>query len=342
MAALPAGWQRYTSEDGKEYFHHAGTNLTQWEKPSESAAGGPESLSFHSGSSEVYQYKPSDLELQDRDGGRVVGMSGTTMPARSSVAPSGKISSDAEVVSLHAAPGGPLGSNGSGSFGGNLVSGAMSVVNSEEGVTGFAGTMLSKAQTLFDVSSDDVLKRLRCALLPLPGSHAQLDFRGHPDFWGPFWVATTAVLFLAATGNFARLLEVSDRTKFKADYSLVGLGASMIYGCLIGVPFVARAALWCSGAEANSINFKQVISVYGYSLTSAIPVSILCLIPSGSFRWLIAIMGCLVSLTFIRIHLWTDFAVEAPSLKWKLVALFVLAQSTLFLVYRLRFFSAVV
>eukprot|EP00438_Fugacium_kawagutii_P033802 Skav216918 [mRNA] locus=scaffold1838:73699:89113:- [translate_table: standard] len=60
------------------------------------------------------------------------------------------------------------------------------------------GSWLSFFQQLFDVSSQDVLKRLKLALVPFQGQEdAANDFRTRPDFYGPFWVATTAVLFLA-------------------------------------------------------------------------------------------------------------------------------------------------
>merc|ERR1712039_842438 len=115
--------------------------------------------------------------------------------------------------------------------------------------------MLTYMQRLFDVSTDDVVQRLRLVLLPYPpppGGGATEDFKIRPDFYGPFWIATTAVLFLAATGNFARLVEIGDHANFKADYGLISLAAMMIYGCLLIVPLVARVSLFVSGEEANN------------------------------------------------------------------------------------------
>lgn len=30
---LPPNWTRYTTDDGKEYYHNSVTNVTQWDKP---------------------------------------------------------------------------------------------------------------------------------------------------------------------------------------------------------------------------------------------------------------------------------------------------------------------
>lgn len=247
---------------------------------------------------------------------------------------------------LHAAPGGWIDPGGTGAGGlgslrsgvGGFVGGAIAAATSEDGagISSLFGSALAFAQQFFDVSSDDVLKRLRLALLPYPPPPRGTpnDFRERPDFWGPFWVATTAVLFLAATGNFARLLRLPEGS-FKADYSLVSEASIMIYGLLAGVPLLTRLAAWTTG---DSVNFRQMICVYGYSLTPTIPVSLACLVPLEFVRWLCVVAGTGISMLFIREYLLIDISAEAPSLKWKMVALFFGSQLLIFLVYRLHFF----
>ncbi|CAJ1368670.1 unnamed protein product [Effrenium voratum] len=204
------------------------------------------------------------------------------------------------------------------------------------------GAMLSYAQQMFDVSSQDVLKRIKLALVPFQGQEdAANDFRTRPDFYGPFWVASTAILFLAATGNFARLLEMEDEQDFKSDYKLVSVAATLIYGLLVAVPLAVRLGLYCSGQSVDSINFKQVICVYGYSSTPLIPMSVICLVPLGFLRWLAVLGGLGTSLAFIYGTLWTDLAVEAPSLKWKVLGLFCAAHVITFLTYRVYFFNSI-
>lgn len=345
--ALPPNWAKYTTEDGKEYFHNSVLNKTQWEKP-EWNGQVPESLSFHSGTSDVYRPSMSELELHPRADGSESRTVGIAPLEPAGTAQGGKVPTSDEAVALREAPGGRIRPSEPGtSFGGfgqSLVSGMLSAASEEDGgdahVSGMAGSALAYAQQLFDVSSDDVVKRLRMSLLPFYYARNGVgsDFRSRPDFWGPFWVATTAILFLAATGNFARLLVMEDRGICKADYGLVSLGATMIYGFLVGVPLLTRVALYVSGYDGDTINFRQMICVYGYSLAPIIPASVLCMIPVEIIRWLAVLAGLGTSLAFIRVHLWTDIMIEAPSLKWKMVALFCSAQAAIFLVYRVHFF----
>merc|ERR1719387_755014 len=113
-------------------------------------------------------------------------------------------------------------------------------------------------QEYFDVSSVEVKERIRAAALPFRVDSE--PFRISPDFWGPFWVSTTTVLFIGGCANFGHILELGS-TAAKTDYSLAGYAASVVYGLLVGVPLL--------------------ICAYGYSFFVFIPVAILCTIPVG-------------------------------------------------------------
>jgi len=211
------------------------------------------------------------------------------------------------------------------------------------GMPSWASWLLAYAQQLFDVSTEDVVQRLRLVLVPYPkapGGGATQDIRMRPDFYGPFWVATTAVLFLAATGNFARLVEAGTHKNFKADYGLVSLAAAMVYGCLVGVPIVARVALFVSSEEVTNVDFRQMICVCGYALAPAIPISILCIVPLGFLRWLLILVGLGASLHFLYEQLKDAFSVQTVWLKWTLVAAPCLGQAVTYFVYRWHFFSS--
>lgn len=381
--ALPPNWSKYTTDEGKEYFHNAVTNATQWEEPSWPQMGG---APFDAAATaDVFQYQPTASELESPSlaalGGAGGGGSGTTgfVPQASAggFGASGPSAFDSEMVSLNSAPGGKLASSspaaggGSASAGGGgasdlfsglamgALAGAIGVggggasgasgAGSSEGASGSADPaggaanwLLGHAQRLFDVTTDDVVARLRLALMPYPApsSGAKEDLRARPDFYGPFWVATTAVLFLAATGNFARLVETGDHKAFKADYGLVSLAAFVIYGCLIAVPVVARASLFMSGEEADSIDFRQLICVCGYSLAPAIPVSMLCIIPFDAIRWLAVLAGLVLSLLFLRWHLLADVTVQVAWVRYVMLIAPCVMPVAVFFMYRVHFFTA--
>uniref|UniRef100_A0A7S1LXJ8 WW domain-containing protein n=1 Tax=Alexandrium catenella TaxID=2925 RepID=A0A7S1LXJ8_ALECA len=108
MSTLPPNWKSYFTAEGKEYFHNAITNVTQWDRPAS------ELPAFDSGMSDVFQYKPSASELeaagQQRSGNAPLEMQtsvtvplGTTPLGKSGNSYGAKeanLSADNEMVSL--------------------------------------------------------------------------------------------------------------------------------------------------------------------------------------------------------------------------------------------------
>ncbi|CAJ1378211.1 unnamed protein product, partial [Effrenium voratum] len=183
------------------------------------------------------------------------------------------------------------------------------------GVAGFSSWLLMMAQSLFDVSTDDVVRRLKLIVQRTNSTLVRFEeLRARPDFYGPFWVATTAVLFLAATGNFARLIESPHPSLFKADYSLVPLAASIIYGTQTQRADASAKghvpSVFFTDEEVANIDFKKIVCVCGYGLAPAIPVSILCIIPVGFLRWLFVMGGLALSLLFLKSNLLQEISVK--------------------------------
>lgn len=334
---LPPHWTRYTTEDGKEYFHNSTTNVTQWEHP-----GGADLAES------VYAPGLGDLDLSDSSQ-PLTGMGSTSIAAPEIM--EAKQTQPTLPASVGAGvPRASLGSAIAGSIGGAIVSSFTAGEGSHGQPTGgFFGLYywaMSMGKTMFDIDDEDVVKRLRLAVRYTAPGAAEGDFRQRPDFYGPFWIATTAVLFQAASGNFARLLlmrmsteeEMRNRS-FEASYSEITVAATLIYGCLVLVPLITRVALHCQGQGADSVNFKQLICVYGYSLAPLIPVCVMCLLPSQLMRWIAVVGGHIFSLAFVRGHLWTDLEVEAPSLKWSLVGVICGSQALIYFTYRVWFFA---
>jgi len=315
----------------------------------------PEPLSSPDvGISDVFEYNPTATELEvttspaqqqqptksQAVGTRSLDASGfTEQPTFGGSATSGTAGSGGPRADIFGTVGGQL----DGDRGGLSASGQSEIATvPAAGMPAWAGWLLAYAQQLFDVSTDDVVERLRLVLVPYPkrpGGGATQDIRMRPDFYGPFWVAATAVLFLAATGNFARLVEAG-HTNFKADYGLLSIAAAMIYGCLVAVPIVARVALFVSSEESANVDFRQLICVCGYALAPAIPISILCIVPFGFLRWLLVLVGLGASLHFLYEQLKDAYSVQTRWLKWTLVAAPCVGQAVTYFVYRWHFFNA--
>lgn len=349
--SLPPNWQSYTTDEGKDYYHNVVTGVTQWERPM------PETM--HDSAADVYRYvEPAGLGASTVSHVSESQRSYTsTTQGDSGVASVSLGLNDHEMVSLTGpelvpsgnmgAPTSSQGSAGAASgssksfFGGVLSAAAGDGGEGGSRVSGVGGWLLETAQCLFDVSTQDVVNRLRLVLLPkTDGSTpaAAEELRTRPDFYGPFWVATTAVLFLPMTGNFARLLQAADRHHFKADYSLVTLAATIIYGCLLAVPLVARVALMAAGEEVQNFDMRQTMCICGYALSPVIPASVLCIFPFSFVRWLAVMAGLGLSLYFLYRQLLSQISVGTPWLKYTMLGLPCATQVLVFFIYRIHFF----
>mmetsp|Transcript_82547 Transcript_82547/g.267405 ORF Transcript_82547/g.267405 Transcript_82547/m.267405 type:complete len:144 (+) Transcript_82547:172-603(+) len=102
-AALPPNWTRYTTDEGKEYFHNGASNVTTWETPEWPSGEGLSALSSFS-ASEVFQYTPSASDLDTK---ATAPFSGPTAQALGS--PGGHLA-ESELVSLTGAPSGRMAS----------------------------------------------------------------------------------------------------------------------------------------------------------------------------------------------------------------------------------------
>lgn len=157
-------------------------------------------------------------------------------------------------------------------------------------------------KVFFNVSTSDVLGRLRRSLTPPKSSFYKQD--EVPDLYGPFWIATTLVVILAITGNFASYIEfLPTNTVFqwKYDFKKVTLAASVFYAMISIVPMVVHFSMRRIGLTGNSVWMTHVISLYGYSFFSYVPAAFICVPPIELLRWLV-IAGCFSVSTYFVVR----------------------------------------
>jgi hypothetical protein len=109
------------------------------------------------------------------------------------------------------------------------------------------------------------------------------DGSERPDLYGPFWIATSLVILMAATGNFATYLTNSDTI---TDYRKLSLAASLFYFCITVQPVV----MWFIGNRlAMQRSLVETISLFGYALFVYVPASVLFFVIIHSIYTLIPI-----------------------------------------------------
>ncbi|KER32310.1 hypothetical protein T265_01539 [Opisthorchis viverrini] len=158
-------------------------------------------------------------------------------------------------------------------------------------------------QQHFDVDTHQVLRRLAFSVIPNPRSNfIQHVLKPRADLYGPFWIATTLILASAIGGNISSYLQSRGRlASWRYDFRKVTLASTVIYMYWWLVPLGIVAFFYMQSRKSNSSsdgedqdplvaqphsrvrgrhtgvkahNFVELLSVYGYSLTIFVPVSI--------------------------------------------------------------------
>ena len=135
----------------------------------------------------------------------------------------------------------------------------------------------------FDVDSSTVFRRLYRALLPFRTDSLFED--SMPDLYAPFWIATTLILLFSISGSITGIS--SAHPWVDSCYKLVE-GACFIYGYLVGVPLVLYCTLNNSG---NDTGFIEVISIFGYSMSSYLIGGLCCIAPIDWVKWISMIVS---------------------------------------------------
>ncbi|MDP2439551.1 MAG: Yip1 family protein, partial [archaeon] len=145
-------------------------------------------------------------------------------------------------------------------------------------------------QKYFNVTTMDVLTRMAKSLVPY-GDNFFKTIERNPDLYGAFWVPTTLIFFMAATGNFGTYLACDDPSLYSADFLKVVYGAIAIYGYVAVLPLVLWGVFKYFGIP---LGLTENLCLYGYSLTVYLPIAVLAIVPSGILRWVLLGVGALM------------------------------------------------
>jgi len=157
-----------------------------------------------------------------------------------------------------------------------------------------SGSMWSLAyyQRFFDVNTKQLAGRLLRTMFPFRGPfYSPGD--DTPDLYGPFWICTSLIVLMAATGNVASFFN-SKPGSF--DFTHVTVAASCLYAVLTVVPLTVWFFLDRVGTHKGLV---EVVSLYGYSLFPFIPTCIICIAPFELLRWVSVLTSFVLSVTFL-------------------------------------------
>ncbi|XP_054931526.1 uncharacterized protein [Dermacentor andersoni] len=121
----------------------------------------------------------------------------------------------------------------------------LQLLNRERDASAPSFWKFSYYQSLFDVTTNDVLRRLLWSAMPQFSSPSYLEkhIRPNPDLYGPIWVGLTLVVTTSVSSNVASYLETAGQSKdfWHTDYTRDPVGCA---------PDLAAVDIGCRGCFA--------------------------------------------------------------------------------------------
>merc|ERR1719203_211549 len=160
---------------------------------------------------------------------------------------------------------------------------------------------ISGYKQYFDVDTVDIKDRIVASLthFNIEGGFREsvLERNGSgPDLYGPFWVATTLVFFVAVSSNLSMYLHSDSSADFEYDVAHIGRAMGIIYSFIFVLPTVLFFAFNCLSI---SIPLVDLMCLYGYSLVPYLPASLLCAIPLNFSIWIVLVAATGISMIFV-------------------------------------------
>ncbi|KAL2918096.1 hypothetical protein HK105_202510 [Polyrhizophydium stewartii] len=189
----------------------------------------------------------------------------------------------------------------------------------------------------FQIDTNDVANRILASVLPTKSFPELLG--NNPDFYGPFWIPTTVIFTLFATSTMAEsIARAWSGQKYEYDVTQLSYAGATVYTYVVLLP----AIIWgiAKYFHVASIKLFDMINVYGYGMFIWIPVSLLCIIQSDLFRWILVLAAFALSAFFHVRSIHPLAAQSSNSQATSLIFIVVLiAQASLALLFKIQFFQ---
>ncbi|KAH3743227.1 protein YIPF1/2 [Pelomyxa schiedti] len=183
---------------------------------------------------------------------------------------------------------------------------------------------ISFYQPYFNMNTQDILFRCYSGLQPF-GKNFFDRISPYPDFYGPFWVATTLIVSLVACSSISSRAEhwhLGCPTEWAFDFAKVSVASWFIYPYLS----LCSLGLYISQRYYNvGLSLPELMCLYGYSLTGYIPAALASILPFSWLQWMVFILGaCVATVSLV----WSLFP-SISKLEWKKALLLLLIPGAL-------------
>jgi hypothetical protein len=192
----------------------------------------------------------------------------------------------------------------------------------------------------WDVTTNEVRLRVKSACYPRGDFISALH--GKPDLYGPFWISVTLCFSTAICGNLANFIQNQGNPMYKytPEFERVTSAASAIFGYAFIFPFFISLVLYYSKIMCG-FSTVELLTSYGYSLSIFIPISFVWMIPVEFIRWILVIVGAVISGSVVCLPIWAGLkeVMSNKKIAYAILAIAVAANVALAVGFKLYFFK---
>ncbi|CAD8067218.1 unnamed protein product [Paramecium sonneborni] len=202
--------------------------------------------------------------------------------------------------------------------------------------TGYCGFLTVEYYTpYFNVTETDVISRIKATFLPFQPDFLNIT-KENPDLWGPIWINATLIFMITAISNLRQVDSENETQQFNVGY--VPQATALLYIIAFGTPVILAIVMKILGVD---LSFFQTICLYGYSMSTLLPITILCYFQNEFFLWLIIAYGVGNSILFLIFNLKEELDKLQIQKKYIIIGIVITMQLSLYLFYKFVFFSYV-
>ena len=197
-------------------------------------------------------------------------------------------------------------------------------------------------QQFFNVTTNDVGQRIFSSMVPNRKGFIDV-ISNNPDLYGPLWVCVTLIVTASMSGNIAKYFRSHGQSNWTFHFQEVTSLATILFIYTWIVPILLWGVLAWRVGQANTHSLFSMITLYGYSLSIYIPVSVLwtVLIHFATLQWIITVAAATLSGGVLAISFWPVIKRDKQKIAYGVIAAIVLLHLVLAVGFQLYFFRSV-
>ena len=198
-------------------------------------------------------------------------------------------------------------------------------------------------QQLFDVDTATVTSRIKESVMPFPSRHTDSVYiGGKPDLYGPVWISATLVLIIGVCSDLNNVFDnmLKPNYIYTPHFEQLYIAGIIIFSYVFIIPLLVYTWMcWKNNNSSSDLSASHLISSYGYSLSSFVPLPLILLVRSEAFDWIVLLIVMSVTGSVLVMKLWPKFQSLHKTIVFALAAFIFLLHVAVTVLLKVYFFS---